>query len=299
MSRRAVSDSTDSLELLLDTICNTFGAVIFISMLVALLVNNNAQQDSRSEPDRDPAVEAAQVAAEIQEAQQRVEILRQQLEQQELIKERFASQTSFALAGRIMQQTAEQARLVEQKSEVINSVTTAKGDSAKLLKESEKLRAEQRSVETTHSNLQAEMEEELELSGRTARIPQVRRTTKASVVYALDDDKLYRVTTPDQGVDYADCERTTSGGVAIIKPKSNAGVQVHRSGASGAIRQRFDGVIRQNSFIQIFVSLDSFAAFLPVKDCLVDLGLEYEVVITPDDNVELGLGESERESFVQ
>ena len=42
MRKRASSDTLDSLELLLDTICNTFGAVIFISMLLAVLVTNSA-----------------------------------------------------------------------------------------------------------------------------------------------------------------------------------------------------------------------------------------------------------------
>ncbi|MFN9041695.1 MAG: hypothetical protein ACK5YO_35735, partial [Planctomyces sp.] len=41
MSRRR-QELPDSLELLLDTICNTFGAVIFISMLLAILAEGRS-----------------------------------------------------------------------------------------------------------------------------------------------------------------------------------------------------------------------------------------------------------------
>ena len=41
MSRKS-SASSDSLDLLLDTICNTFGGVLFIAMLVIILLNISA-----------------------------------------------------------------------------------------------------------------------------------------------------------------------------------------------------------------------------------------------------------------
>ena len=37
--RRPAENPADSLELLLDTICNTFGGVLFIALLVALLTH--------------------------------------------------------------------------------------------------------------------------------------------------------------------------------------------------------------------------------------------------------------------
>ena len=45
MSRRR-SRKQDSLELLLDTICNTFGGVLFIAILVVMLL----QQTGRGSP---------------------------------------------------------------------------------------------------------------------------------------------------------------------------------------------------------------------------------------------------------
>ncbi len=49
MSRRQMISSDDSLELLLDTICNTFGAVIFISILASILAQNSAPESASPE----------------------------------------------------------------------------------------------------------------------------------------------------------------------------------------------------------------------------------------------------------
>lgn len=60
--------------LLLDTICNTFGAVIFLAMLVALMVGEvpPTQETDESVP---TAAETASILAEIQEAQERLRVL--------------------------------------------------------------------------------------------------------------------------------------------------------------------------------------------------------------------------------
>lgn len=50
MSRRNLQESGDSLDLLLDTMCNLFGGIVFIALLVAMLAGDGARK--RSEPPR-------------------------------------------------------------------------------------------------------------------------------------------------------------------------------------------------------------------------------------------------------
>ena len=44
MSRHKADLDESSLELLLDTICNTFGGVLFISILVVIMVNLSTKE---------------------------------------------------------------------------------------------------------------------------------------------------------------------------------------------------------------------------------------------------------------
>jgi hypothetical protein len=70
-NRRKAENSADSLELLLDTICNTFGGVLFIALLVALLTQ--APAVDRQKPDDSGEVRRAA------EFQKQVEMLKEKL----------------------------------------------------------------------------------------------------------------------------------------------------------------------------------------------------------------------------
>ncbi|MEZ6122590.1 MAG: hypothetical protein R3C49_05365 [Planctomycetaceae bacterium] len=303
MTRRTAGDSTESLELLLDTICNTFGAVIFISMLVAVLVGQTARSQPTAQSETDPVADAATVQADILAAQEKLRVLTSQMRQQELVKERFASEESRQLAGRIQQQTEARVRLMEQKSDAVQEVTQTNSQNALMQQQLEQHRAEYDATQRRNQELREELKRLQELSSRTARIPQVRKTTKDSVVYAIDDGRLFRVTTPDLAVDRNDCDVNREDGVNVVRPKPGAGVPIPTDAAaansSGTVRDHFKGANPKTQFIQLFVSRDSFAEFLTVKDTMVELGIEYEVLITEDDTVKLSIGSSSRESFVQ
>lgn len=72
---KAADDAGDSLELLLDTMCNAFGGIIFITFMV-VLVPKGAKQSSSGQAEHDPAAETV--------PQEREEDLKARLEALEL-----------------------------------------------------------------------------------------------------------------------------------------------------------------------------------------------------------------------
>jgi len=304
MNRRATLDSNDSMELLLDTVCNTFGAVIFISMLVAILVNRSSSAGPSTQAVVDPALESAQVQLEVETARDRVRVLAEQLRQQKLVRERFATDESLALSQQIQQQTESNVQLIGEQSSAIEQLTVTNSDRASLQHELNQQQLAFDAAKADNTTLRRELERAVNTLGRTARIPRVRRTTKDSVVYALDDGHLFRITTADQAIDDADTVRSLEHGTEVIRPRRSRGVAVPvpakmHSGHSPEMHSRFKNLSPARHFVQLFVARDSFAAFLPVKDMLVGLGLEYEVIISDGDSVELFLGQKTRDSFVQ
>lgn len=298
MTRRVTADSTESLELLLDTICNTFGAVIFISMLVAVLVSQSTRQREPAEPVEDPEVVSAMVQAEIQQAQERLRVLSGQLRQQEVVKHKFATEDSLMLAGKVKQQTEQRVRFMQEKSEAIKEITESTSTSAVLQNQLLKQQAEFDAAASENQRLKDALKQQEELASRTARIPQVRKTSKQSVAFGLDDGRLVRMTTPKGTVDTTDCTLTDENGGRVVRPRRGRGVTVNASQGK-AIQTRFDGIDASNQFVILFVARDSFAEFVPVKDKLVEIGLEYDVRIFPTDDIEVRIGDSKRESFVQ
>lgn len=286
MTRRNIDNSTDSLELLLDTICNTFGAVIFISMLVAILVSNSSTTPSPAADTTNTASDVAIVQAEIQEAQERLRVISGQVRQQKLVKSRLATEESMALAGKLQQQTRERISLMQQKSEAVKKVVDTKGAAAVLQAALSKQQSDLDTAQTTKQTISSHIRQAASESARTARIPRVRKTQKTPIVYAVDDGRLYQVVTRFGTINTKDCEKTTQHGRETIRPLAAAGVPVTAT-QSATLSKYFNDASAQTNFVQLFVSRDSFEAFLPVKDVLISLKLENEVIVTADDTVEL------------
>lgn len=306
MSRRKLV-IPDSLELLLDTICNTFGAVIFISILLSLLVRESGYREGvASLPEEVAAVIAAR-NQEITEAKSRQMALELQLAQQAEVLERFASAESKTLANQILMAADNQVQLLEQKTGVIDEMTQAESQAltmeATMKQQGQKLQQTQQQ----HKVLLQEMQQATTLSSRTARIPRIRRTEKFGLAYMLHNGRLHRATTPEGEIDETDCERSEAGGVVRISPRADTGLAVPEETVADQdhavdrheLQAKFSRIDEGRQFVRLFVSRNSFAQFIPVKDALIEQGLEYEVILFSGDKAELFLSNQQRESFVQ
>ena len=103
MSRRRTRKQ-DSLELLLDTICNTFGGVLFIAILVVMLL----QQTGGAPAIRAPAspVELQSLASHLGSVVSDLERLRQNRDSQQKVAQNFAPEAIRELLARRREVTA-------------------------------------------------------------------------------------------------------------------------------------------------------------------------------------------------
>ncbi len=306
MSRRKLV-IPDSLELLLDTICNTFGAVIFISILLSLLVRDSGVREGiASLPEEVSAVIAAR-NQEIAQAKARQVALELQLAQQQDVLDRFASAESKGLANEIMAAADNQVQLLEQKTDAVDGMTQAESQALTMEATMKQQALKLQQTQQQHKALLQEMQQATTLSSRTARIPRIRRTEKFGLAYMLHEGRLYRATTPDGEIDKIDCVRTAAGGIVRISPRADSGLAVPEEsvaaqghgGERHKLQAKFERIDKARQFVRLFVSRNSFAQFIAVKDALIKQGLEYEVILFSDGKAELFLSNQQRESFVQ
>lgn len=85
MSRRHSEDS--SLELLLDTMCNTFGGVMFIAILLSVMVSIRGQKQSEPVPDQTEKI--AEAKAQISRLQTELSLMMKSTQEQALQLERM------------------------------------------------------------------------------------------------------------------------------------------------------------------------------------------------------------------
>ena len=111
----------DSLELLLDTICNTFGAVIFISMLLSILVKEKGAAQDASGIAGEISHAIATRNQEIVEARSRQQLLARQVAQQEEVLRRFVSDDSSRIAAELKQATESRMQLLGKNPTQLNN----------------------------------------------------------------------------------------------------------------------------------------------------------------------------------
>jgi hypothetical protein len=111
MARRRKQEEESSLDLLLDTVCNAFGGIIFIVLLLSVLPSrNSAAEDSKD-------ASAAQLA---ELARLRIEI-----EQEERL-EKLQQNTSSALATQDAEKELQQKKLLETKKAALRNTIDAR-----------------------------------------------------------------------------------------------------------------------------------------------------------------------------
>ena len=257
-----------------------------------------------------PEEVAAIVAArnsEIAQARARQSALEQQLAQQQEVLERFASAESKGLATEILIAADNQVQLLEQKTSVVDDITQAEAQALTMEATMKQQALKRHQAEQRHKLVQQELQQATTLSSRTARIPRVRRTKKFGLAYMLHDGRLYRAATPDGDIDEADCVRDEDGGTISITPRPDRGLLVSSDLLSGEpapvqkkeLLAKFQRIDKDDQFVRLFVSRNSFAQFIPLKDALIEKGLEYEVILFQPGVARLFLSNQQRESFVQ
>ncbi|HEX3871197.1 MAG TPA: hypothetical protein VHV77_12215 [Pirellulales bacterium] len=261
MRRRRAAEMS-SLELLLDTICNTFGGIIFLAILVGILLQFSG---SAIKPETHRPLSAADAERLISE----VESLRRTVGRQDEIVATMNLPTGRTSAADVEGLKRELAAL--------------ESDWARARKDSEGLPELQRSI----AALEEELNDEAEARTREARLPMLHATAKTEVPVFVKDHHLNLLVHADaerslnrEGFDMKD----VGTGHGSVSPKAGAGVLVTPQDASlNHVDAEILGFDPEMEYLAVFLWVDSFDIFAPLRNLFVKRGFEYRLVPLSED----------------
>jgi hypothetical protein len=308
MGRRRNTDDS-SLELLLDTICNTFGGVLFLAMLVSLLLQTSRNRDSESKqttPPSRPAISKADVirlstqAADMQEELQRLEADLGQVRS-------FVAQFSTAdIATRVEALQAEERKqrgLESRRTELLAAITgektaavtaaasaqasrqraqEASSTAATAAERLEVAKKRQESLAKSAILLRAKLDRQNVIES-TGKAPRERDTDKTDVAFLLRYGRLYLThnhTQFSRTVNTHDFTVTQSIGFNKAVAKPGAGIEIGTRTFQAELKKLLADYPRQEWYACIVVHPDSFDSFQLLKAELVNQGYEYRVIAT-------------------
>ena len=288
MSRRGNGGDISSFDMLLDTMCNTFGGIVFIALLLSILVGSTARHAVKAQSSGSPSL------AEVEELAEESRLIREceQLDRALNTPDSKTSPEPSSAAG-VVRPLAEL-----QQTNIVLESEMAKLQEHHLQRSEEMARLEEsaKSKSTTARDLQVQIErlkdelkQQVAKSSETIRLPRIHaKPGLQACFFAVAGGRFYSIsdvaqadTYGDRGYDLQDVSVMSEEGQDIVVIKNGAGQPIipgcENAGKLAVALQNCD---KDSEIISFSVRSDSFYEFNYVKKLFVARGFNYNWHIT-------------------
>ena len=282
MRRRRFSQN-DSLEMLLDTITNTFGGILFLSILVAILVQFSGGGVRASAPGEED--DLTDLRKMISQKNADLDSLRVALDAQEETLHEFMRTHAPEQLEEVLTLRSREKALRQQILEMEATVQNAEKENRDVEEGQRELTLQLTEATRREELLRQELREQIKKRTQVARLPSLRATNKrefATVVrygrlyflHATNMDRSLRTPNLDDFVLLAD-----EAAVFRLTPKPYAGLPIGETeDFERLLSERLVTLDRNFDYLAIAVWEDSFTDFKYLRKALVELGWEYRLM---------------------
>jgi len=284
-SRRSVAPE-DSLELLLDTICNMFGGIVFIAMLLSMFASASGETIAKSRTGMS-ASEAVALSRMVAARRAELQSAKAALRDVQAAASTTPVDTTVdrdALLGVLNTSIAEAQERLEQAKAMLERVRDRSRSVQQQLQDA-KSRADE--LAATADDIQRQIRTEKASRVSEARLPVRRETSKKPFLLAVRHGKVYQLFLLDRNGDRTPNEADVSirddaqGRHVEIKPGGGF-LAEQRMNITERWRRITASVSSREYFFQIAVYPDSFEAFRMLRQEALAAGYEYDIVLFSD-----------------
>lgn len=280
---RRTTTSIGSLELLLDTICNTFGGIIFLAILVALLLQISGP--TGASPSSDPAT-LREANLNLARVQEELDDLKRVVGQQDQMIEKMARPGDSAPTESVAELKQRHAELIAQRQQAADALQAIESKQTSERQQSDSLDASVRQLRERIAELERQIKDEMTARAREAKLPVLRGTKKQEMPVFLKQGRFTRLfRTRARDLNTSEVEVQALGtGRGTARPKPGMGILIRRGGGSrDQLVAALAGYNKDANYLAIFVWPDSFDVFAELRTVIVAQGFEYRLAPLPDE----------------
>jgi hypothetical protein len=277
-------DST-SLDLLLDTITNTFGGVLFVTILVVLQLRANQVIDASLSANKSSSNSPDDLHYELKRRSDEVKMLKQVAGAQQRSIEKFLqgdAQKSYEL---VIGYRARLQELSNQRSRLMSTIEQENSESERLSSQLDDRRTDIEFERQRREEIEREIARQKLAHTRTAELPTLRATEKREFPVIVRFGRLY---TPYE-IDPFTLERSRhlddflplgeEDEVVRLTPNPLRGIPLNSSeNSEDMLRRLWDQFPKESFYVCGAVWDDSFSEFPAFKESLVARGIEYRLI---------------------
>lgn len=257
--------SSSSLDMLLDTMCNTFGGVCFIALLIAIISASLPKESSNNQEE-----EIVQMAIDEKietlstQRDELVEAVKLQKTLLENAIEEEASQEDLATVQKLIDDETRLKELKRNRAQLEEEIKKLATKTNYNKQEAERLR-----------NLSVALKEDLKAKKytktRVVRTPQERELQGyVPKTVWLIKGRLYRVDDP-MDTDYKETSETSW----VCTPRKDGGIQITKESLSGPMINTWLSKCYGKHFVRIFTDSESFSELRMLLDVVIAKKLQY------------------------
>lgn len=292
--RRGTAEANDSLDLLLDTVSNVFGGVMFLTLLAALMILSRGASSMQPETvDEPPPIMRDPVDDRI--VQMELEQVSEAIESQESVMKNLPSDPDELQEFREIRNV--ESLLENAKAELRQSqkrLADAKTRADSAADQQAKNEASQEALAETLASKQKELERADQVGKRSIAFRPLRMATSTETILILRYGKVYLFQKSPISRSFNDAEFFAIGnksGSTLITPKPHRGTSVTPKAMSAYANQLRSKFPPHAFHVTIAVWDDSFGQFNTLADALQDVGYRYRT-IPCNDEAKLSFGSS-------
>lgn len=275
MRSRIRDGESDSLELLLDTICNVFGGIILMAILVVLQTQTAAGRVAR--------MTRQQEGAALVNHKMQAELARLERQRDELLKQKQTLTETFRAAATpsmeaLLDRRAAFLRRIAQAQTRLDEIRDHRQEAASQAAQFDKKWAELEDLKTQTKEKSERLEEQIRNAikplPKTVRLPrQHAQSAFRQLNYMVLDAKVFPF-------DPSHCEITETASAMRVRPKPDGGIAVPAEGGDlSAFLATLGGSSPRTHFMSFWVcgTSRSFQTFQNIRNAVVDRRYEYSV----------------------
>ncbi len=287
---RPRKEQDSSLELLLDAICNTFGGVLFLAILVAVLLSMRPNKSQQQEETAGVPEETwLDLQARLQEVQNEYEALRIAAAEQDRLAQQFAKPDIVQQLEQLHQLRQQYDQLQSERAKQLEAIAASEARRAKVLKDLAALDATLAQREEDLKQIKADLDKEVEHRTQTAELPYLRRATTRSLALVVRYNRLYllhRYTSFGlrAGLNTEEFVVIDDGlGSAKVTPKPYSGRPLTSYEACQQALAEFKERFPSGRYhLDLAIWTDSFDCFQALKRAAVDEGYRYRLTLVEE-----------------
>jgi hypothetical protein len=295
------------LGLMLDLICDTFGGVLFIAMLVIVMTNADAHQAALEPPSEEEQGLLTGSTEKMKANDARLDALRRALQRVQETEDRGGPQAIRDLADQVSQARLRWTNGTQEKNEALTDTGEIQGEINEKAQELDERAKDLARAQAALAEAERRLRDEQALRSRTARLPKIHVTDKLPAPFFLRGGRLVQIARRQRDGslynEFADCVKITVDGVTYVEPRPGRGFRVDsRGGADREIAARLSQFDPAQHYVHIFVWPDSYQEFLVLREVMVRMGFEYNLHLERSMDARIPVTESDSRgsrSYVQ